>query len=714
MRLKLRRLRVRNFLSFGDEPVEMDFGDASVSFIVGPNNSGKSNLFRTLNFTGEAITRTPLASEVAKYLPSGSRDFEIRVGVKLSEAEHQALLDFMVLSTLLYNPGGSNADQQLMTSALKGVLPKQKGRLFGGIGREIEIVIRGTQRDASPITHFYKIEWEQEVFMVQPDNCFTKVEIPESAGFGSAELGSLLFERLKLKIPSAPQDKQQSLVDDQFEPPSPPKVIKERLATVSDPVRSMFTGVSVRSLNFQEFDQKIGMTPELRRFRGFLEDRGFSDNGITFVELLALIYTSSMVWIADLRGTPSEHVPIAWERPVERAALPIYGTTTWPKIRRVAVDNLAGWLFELSSAGRATDHMRYREIQHEFHTFTNLRFRIYLSEDEVVEEEPNLALVRIPPGQVGFGGADIPEFAALGIQVNKSRKMVKTAGIQITDGKSAWPVGFASAGTVEVLCLLTGIIGTKDGILLLDEPVQNMHPEFQYMFLRLLDRRLKADGNQALVITHSPFLLTRNNLENTWYVTKKNDATAVVSVMRKLAEIPRTSQGVVREFDRSDVRSILFGRGAVIVEGLSDKWVLEEIDRKAASAGRGPRLVENEWPIISLNTKNNTEVFFRLVEQLGLNHVFLLDRDAEPIVKRLLQTKGDESWGEEIMRENGFFLLKSDLDDLFGITEGNKQLKALQKAASMRLEEVPHEYMEFMAFLEKRISDGASSSSSGG
>jgi ABC-type transport system involved in cytochrome c biogenesis ATPase subunit len=708
-RLKLRRLQVRNFLSFGDEPIEMNFGNAPVSLIVGPNNSGKSNLFRTLNFAGEAIARTHDASEVARYLPTGIRDFEIAVGVELSEAEHQALLDFMVCSTQLYSPGGTNVDQQLMTLAVKEVLPRQKERLFGGIGREVEIVIRGTQRDAPPITHLYKLQWDNETFTVQRDNYFAKVEIPESGGFSSFELGSLLFEGLKLKHSETPQGagRQPGVAD--FEPPNPPKVINERLATVADPVRSMFAGVSVHFLNFQELDQKVGITPEFQRLKNFLEGRGFRENGITLGGLLALIYTSSIVWIADLRGTPSDHVPIAWERPVERATLPVYGTTTWPKIRRVVADNLAGWLFELSTAGSAADQLRYQEIQKEFHDFTHLWFRIYLGEDEVVEE-PNLALVRVPPRQVGFGGTDTPEFAAIGMQVNKNRKMVKTAGIQITDGKSAWPVEFSSAGTVEVLCLLTGIIGTKDGILLLDEPVQNMHPEFQYLFLRLLDQYTKAGGNQALVTTHSPFLITRENLENTWYVTKKGNATVILSVMRKLAESPGMSQKITQQLDSSDVRSILFARGVVFVEGPSDKWVLEEIDRKAASAGRGPRLLENEWPVISMNTRDNTETFLSLVEELGLNHVFFLDRDAEPMVKGLIQAKGGESWGEEIMHKNGFFLLKSDLDGLLGITDGSKPRKALQRVGIMRLEDVPPEFMEFMAFLEKRTSNAGQES----
>jgi energy-coupling factor transporter ATP-binding protein EcfA2 len=702
--LKLRRLQVRNFLSFGDEPVEMDFRDEAVSIIVGPNNSGKSNIFRTLNFVGESITRTQSTSEVSKYLPSETRDFEVSISIELNKAEHQSLLDFMVCSTLLYNPGGTYADQQSITLALNELLSKHSERLFGGIGKEIEVVVKGTRRDASPATHLYAVRWDQNEFVVLNGNLLLKEGIPESGGLSSVPLASLLFEKSKFNDPNNPQDAVQQLgsINDSFEPPNLPKVISEKLATNADPIRSVFTGVSVNPVNFWEFDQKIGAKQDFHRLRNFLGARGFYDNGITLDQFFALVYTSSIVWMTDLRGVPSDNVPIVWERPVEKTGLEVYGTTTRPKIRQITADDLAGWLFELSSAENIADQTKYLKIQEEFHRFTKLRFGVYLSEVEVIEE-PKIALVRIPLGQPGSIQTDTDEIVAIGVPANKNRKMVKTAGIQISDGKRSWPVRFSSAGAVEVLCLLTGIIGTKDGILLLDEPVQNMHPEFQHLFLQLLDKYAKEDGNQAFVITHSPFLITKENLKNTWYVTKKDGTTVILSVMRKLAEEPGLAQGVTQQFDSSDVWSILFGKGAVFVEGPSDKWILEEVDRKAASAGRGPKLLENEWQIISMNTRDNTRVFLNLAEHLRLNYVFLLDRDAEPIVKKLLQAGGCRPLTEEAMRERGFFLLKSDLDDLFGITGGSKPRKALQRVRNMQFQEVPPQFMEFMTFLEERI-----------
>ena len=51
--MKLRYFKAKNVLSFGDEEVELKFGPFNV--IAGPNDSGKTNLFRALSLIGQAF-----------------------------------------------------------------------------------------------------------------------------------------------------------------------------------------------------------------------------------------------------------------------------------------------------------------------------------------------------------------------------------------------------------------------------------------------------------------------------------------------------------------------------------------------------------------------------------------------------------------------------------------------------------------------------------
>ena len=91
--MRLKSVRIKNFLSVGEEPLAVKFDDTPITFLVGPNNSGKSNIFRTLDFVGRAITDAMAPSEADCYFGS-SPDFEIRVEAEIDGEELGALKDF--------------------------------------------------------------------------------------------------------------------------------------------------------------------------------------------------------------------------------------------------------------------------------------------------------------------------------------------------------------------------------------------------------------------------------------------------------------------------------------------------------------------------------------------------------------------------------------------------------------------------------------------
>jgi predicted ATP-dependent endonuclease of OLD family len=228
------------------------------------------------------------------------------------------------------------------------------------------------------------------------------------------------------------------------------------------------------------------------------------------------------------------------------------------------------------------------------------------------------------------------------------------------------------------------------------------------VILDLLRKYVKENSNQALVITHSPFLLRRNTLNDTWRVTrKKAEGTIVLRVMQAIAKLdPESPRKILQQLDSADVRSLLFSRGAVFVEGLTDKWILQEIDRKVSLGKKEESLVEKEWVVVSMNTSNNAPTFLKLAELLGLNYAFLLDGDAEPIVRKILRARGLQQIDENAMRKNGFFLLRTDIDDLFIIKERNKPWKGLERALSIGGNEIPSEFNEFLAFQRRRTKSG--------
>jgi hypothetical protein len=706
--LKLKSIRIRNFLSFGEQAAEMQFDRSGITFVVGPNNSGKSNIFRTLSFVADCIATEYSAISPTPYLRPGRRDFEIAVEIELNEAELQALRDFLVCANMLYNFGGEPAESQVFTRVRNEILSKHGGTLFSSLSGEIGIIVKGTEREGLQFKRFLRLRWGQEEFLLQQNSYLAKLEVPETSGFGYQIFSVLLIDDFRQRYPAELKElgQREEVVDGTYAPPDMPKLLASKLVSeTTKPGQTAFTGVQLEQLSFNGFEQRIGITEPLRRLRGFLSARGLSRDQISFNDLIAMIYANSIVWVPDMRGSPPDYQHVSWERPVEQPGAQYWGGAARPQILTIGAADLPARLFGLLTSVDPTDQRHYDEIQAEFGEFADgLRFRVFLEEKEVAVA-PEINLVRVPQAQPGITGlTPIPESVIVGTQGSEGRKKVKVVGLQMLDGAASWPIGFASAGTVEVLLLLTGTIGTKDKVLLLDEPAQNMHPEFQSRFLDLLRRHVKENVNQALVITHSPFLLTKDCFGDTWRISRKKEgATAVLRVAQALAEPCAELPGkIVQQLDSGDVRSLLFSRGAVFVEGLSDKWVLQEIDRKASLAGRSPSLVEKEWAVVAMNARGNTRTFLDLAELLGLDFAFLLDADAKPIVEGILKMRGLQPIDEKTMRDNGFFVLKTDIDDLFSIQGSSKPLKALDKALEMRLEDVPSEFQKFLAFLKQR------------
>lgn len=693
-------------MSFGEEPLEVKFDDSPITFLVGPNNSGKSNIFRTLDFVGKAITGAITPSEAERYFGT-SPDFEIRVETEIDGDELGALRDFLLCGNMTYRPGGTPEEQRWAGEVKNKILTLHGDKLFGSLGSRVTIVVKRTSRDNTPVGHSFRLTWGDREFLLQQDGYLANEEIPDTRSFGYNEFGVILVDDFKARYPPQQMNlgERWENAADSYEPPDAPDLLSSRLASAKNSVQSSFAGIQMHSLNFQEFDNEFGTTPPSRRLKAFLSSRGFRESTLSLGDFLAVLYAHSIVWMPDLHGRPPGYEFVPWEKPAERGDRQYYGRITQPKLQRVDSDTLASRLFELAMSSDVADQRRFEEIQSEFTNFTRgLRVGLYLDDVEVVDR-PDLTIVRVPPEQQGqIVATPEPGFALLGAQGGESRKKVRVVRLRMIDGGTFWPVEFASAGTIETLTILTAVIGAKDRVMLLDEPTQNMHPEFQHRLLQLLRKHAEEDGNQYVVITHSPFLISRESLGTTWHVRRRAGRTRVSRVMDALAKLDsKLPQKMVQQFDSADIRSLLFSRGAVLVEGLSDKWVIQEMDGKAASAGKGPRLMENEWAVVAMNSSGNTATFVGAAETLGLDYAVLLDRDAQTIAEAILQGKGIFGKDENSLRENGFFILKGEIDELFGVKAPNKPLKALERTLAMEFDKMPTELREFFSYLEERM-----------
>ena len=125
---------------------------------------------------------------------------------------------------------------------------------------------------------------------------------------------------------------------------------------------------------------------------------------------------------------------------------------------------------------------------------------------------------------------------------------------------------------------ITALIGQQNKVILLDEPAANLHPILQRRIMQIIQNAVQKNNNQVIMITHSPFLIIPENFEHICKFSSSINGTEILN-LGKTIESMDDNAGIqlVGRLHRSEVREILFQRGIVMVEGLSDKIVLEKI-----------------------------------------------------------------------------------------------------------------------------------------
>lgn len=125
----------------------------------------------------------------------------------------------------------------------------------------------------------------------------------------------------------------------------------------------------------------------------------------------------------------------------------------------------------------------------------------------------------------------------------------------------------------------------ENSILLLDEPGANLHGTAQAKVVHFL-QKLSAE-NQVIYTTHSPFMVDIDHLENirAVYEDEEEDGTTKVST----DVWPRDRDALFplqAALGYQLVQSLFISKRQVIVEGLTDMWLVKALDHALAHHGR--------------------------------------------------------------------------------------------------------------------------------
>ncbi len=613
--MKLTRLVIDNLLSF--DHLELDQIDPSLTTIVGPNGSGKTNLARLFSLVTTALDwveeRAPqvvpdphspqgiLSSYVAARYRGAAvgQPLTVKLGIELTSAsEREQLTCFVqsaILSTVLSRSGRQQQDGPVLAEwAVEEVTSDRLSPFTNGT-----LVLDHPGAAHAPWQVAYEFRHGGKAYRWMLADRYGRngiITVDDDPGSGRAQFQTVDLAQTLFGIASTGTPAP--------ELPSPlPEFSLRNLCPEPGKVVELLVqgggGHFDRDLEpHRRFGEIIGLTSSWA-----LPNRAFS-----LASVLRLIVRRGVVAIGEqLRGADTEGRPL----PIGRYSLGQLSRAdlTWEP------STLPLRLFHLKN-GDGSERQRFERIRGMFETFAPGR-RLDVCFEAVVPSS------RAPQSSLPYRAVQEepstepdPEFAV-------------TVVVGEGSAEDPWelPVTLTGAGVWEALVLAEAIADSDDRLVVLDEPALNLHPAWQ----RLLAARVREAPGQFLVITHSPYLVPMERLEDLAGLVRLSRSNGATTLRRCSGAADDTTPDdlpsrMIREFAVSaDARALLFASGAVLVEGETELGALPlwfEQSETAQHLGSPGRL---HLGLYSVGGENNYLPLLALLVALGIPWVIVCD-----------------------------------------------------------------------------------------
>lgn len=623
--MKLKSIRLQNFLSFGENAQVLIFSKHNV--IVGPNDSGKTNVFRAIELVGELLRTQMVAPNQYYHNRDYEHPFEIEIEVSFDKEELDALTNFLVCSCMIDTISPKqDENQEAAHNLIKNVISEHGNLYFSEFLTNISIIVRSESRTIYPPEIMFRFSKNNKELIYFSYRLGKKVV--RTGSYTSHNVPRLILNEMKKKYPELLQDYLQKKTTQL------PDLDKLRTVPVSlyDLIYEIIpedgsASIDFRSFRLDEFESRQQQTvPDLIQLRKFVSKIGHDGRaGMGLVDMISLIYNSSIVKTSDIRSRPSTSLNLVGEKKNDGKLVNLTG------------EDLPTILFSLRNSEEPSDKKRYSEILSEFKEISNgIEFDIGIREKSTTVKKDEVVILSQQERV-------LDESKILGIRPRSEQIVEQELVIQILKDGVPIPIEFTAAGRFETLVLLTALIGHKNKIILLDEPALNLHPILQKRILRIINAVISENSNQIITITHSPYLVDADDLRNIWKLTYGHEGTKVINLAKAIERTPENEQKkVIKELRKSDIRAILFQHGVILVEGPSDKVVIEKIDSYLSVKNSGAHIEDNEWSVLDVGGKDSAPLIVNLLKNLEIPYVVVLDYDALMRCQKKIKTSDGE------------------------------------------------------------------------
>lgn len=178
-----------------------------------------------------------------------------------------------------------------------------------------------------------------------------------------------------------------------------------------------------------------------------------------------------------------------------------------------------------------------------------------------------------------------------------------------------------SAGQKSIMHLIFEAYGRDDvngGLVIIDEPEIHLHYQFQFEYLKILEKLAKEQGVQYIIVTHSEGFISNKTIGHVKRFSLNEERNSVVYA----PEITEDQKGLIKILNNTQAARVLFLDKVLLIEGQDDEYFFRDAVKRLQ-----PELSQ-DISIYETRGKDNIPSFKSFFESFGLKVYVIKDLDA--------------------------------------------------------------------------------------
>ncbi|MDK2988352.1 MAG: hypothetical protein PWQ47_1490 [Methanothermococcus sp.] len=619
--MKINSIEVKNLFSYDDKDgLKIEFNKGNTAVIVGPNNAGKTNLFRVFEFLKDVINgKINTGKEIKNYLYNEeNKSAKVTIDIKFDENEKNLLMEFIECFAMqtdylknAYERGPTNINEIVDLFLECQIIWKYNGEyakppqpyckipLEGRIKRYVEPIKKEFEKYGISILVFERLDENTKLLDNDGVNVLFEKEILDK------------LKQYLIKYPvNIPYNYSKDLSN----------IVNKLLDINSDVFYIINDNQSQRDILFSDNNLIIKTNDIFPNFEN--NPRGLysiwlNEYPSKYHKLVLLLHSLKELCNAKITKSNDKKIMYKLEylcnyinlnidhistgpnpglslhnfilKLFDKAIIKFEEVRGYPENQSYRQDmvleyfgnsrELANYLYYLKNYDNPANHMKYDHIKGKF--------------EEIFENE-----------KITF-------------DIFHDKNNIPKIKIIFKDGEQLY-IDRVGSGIFEVLNILSVVIGAEGKVILLDEPALHLHPIYQKKLLKEFKKLERNGNNQVIIITHSPYFVDIELLSNTFRFYKESGTTQAINIYDKIFE---KKFNKIFESNERLIRA-LFADGVLLMEGLSELLSFPILARKI-----GYLLEDNNIEIIDVNGKKGFNNYMEIMNSLKIPFGIVCDGD---------------------------------------------------------------------------------------